>query len=476
MANNLEISIIETKTRDQKINKMVFILLLIIVSFVFIFLAIKSLLFSLVFVAILATAIVFYQKPEIGIFLIVFSTLGGQLLKLNIGRGDTGLLASDLIIPFFLFVWFLRTIFKKEEIVSTVTGPFLFVFLSIAVLSLINGLRFLNQEQAVVSSFYLLRLVSYGMLFFVAATVFKENERGIYRFKKILILTFVLFALAGIAQIIYFPNLTSWAIKYGWDPHMGRLFSTFLDPNFAGVFLTIGFIFSISLLTYAKTIESKLILTLVSALELTAIILTYSRSTYLFLFISFFVLSILRSRKLLLVGIAAIIILLILFPRALGRIQGGFSIDESAKSRFESWGNTATIIRDYPLLGVGYNSFRYAQNSYDFVKESSISRAGAGSDSSILLILVTTGIFGLLSYLIFYLLALIKTKKVFTYSNSLQKRGFALALFSILIGLIFHSIFINSLLYPAIMIPFFIILGVISPNKEDKSLNQKEGS
>jgi O-antigen ligase len=216
------------------------------------------------------------------------------------------------------------------------------------------------------------------------------------------------------------------------------------------------------LLTYAKTIENKLILTLVSALELTAIILTYSRSTYLFLFISFFVLSILRSRKLLLIGITAIIILFILFPRSFERIQGGFSIDESAKHRFKSWANTVTIIRDYPILGVGYNTYRYAQENYGFIEPETTSHAAAGSDASFLTIFATTGVLGVISFILFYLISIIKTKKIYNFSESLQKRAFGLALFPILIGLAFHSIFVNSLLYPAIMIILFVLLGLIS--------------
>ena len=443
-------------------NKIFFIFLLIIISSIFIFLAIKSLLFSLIFVVVLAVVLVFYQKPEIGIYLIIISILGGQLLKINFETGDSGLLISDILIPFFLLIWILRLVIRKEKIPSTLIGPPLFLFLSLAILSLLNGLRFFELNQIIISSFYLIRLLSYGLLFFVSATIFSRNERGIYWLKNIMIASFSLFAIIGIFQLIYFPDLSNWAYKFGWDPHIGRLFSTFLDPNFAGAFLTVGFIISLALIFYTKSIEGRIILSVTAILTLVSTILTYSRSTYLFLFISFFIFSIIKSRKLLLLGIAVLIILLLIFPRSLERIQGGFDIDESAKARFESWGNTITIIRDHPLLGVGYNSFRYAQNDYGFGDKSSISRAGAGSDSSMLLIFATTGIFGLLSYLVFYFSALIKTKKVFTYSNSPQKRAFALALFSILIGLIFHSVFVNSLFYPALMIPIFIILGLIS--------------
>ena len=277
-----------------------------------------------------------------------------------------------------------------------------------------------------------------------------------------MIAVFFIFSLLGIMQLIYFPSLLPWAGQTGWDPHIGRLFATFLDPNFAGAFLVFGFILSLSLLTYAKPIEDKIILTLVSISTLTTIILTYSRSSYLFLFVSFLILSILRSKKLLLLGVAAIIILLLIFPKSMERIEGGFSIDESAVKRFASWEKTMVIIRDHPLLGVGYNAFEPAQKSYALINIYDKSRSDTGSDSSLLTILATTGFIGLLSYLLFYLISIIKAKKIFSFSHSTTKKAFGLALVSIMIGLLFHSLFANSLLYPAMMIPLFLSLGIIS--------------
>lgn len=406
--------------------------------------------------------IVFIVRTDIGLYLVVFSLIAGQLIRIPV-ISESNVQLTDVLVVLLSSIWLIKKIILNQKIKRTMLGPFLLIFLSIALISFVNGLRFLSLEQAMVSLFYLIRLWSYAALFFIATDIFSQ-EKTIIIFKKILLFTFFAVALAGVIQVIIFPNLARWAALYGWDPHVGRLFSTFLDPNFVGAFLTFGFIFSISLLTYAKTFENRIVLILISILELISIILTYSRSTYLFLFISFLVLSIMRSKKLLLIGIVALIILMLIFPRSLDRIQGGFNIDESAKTRFKTWENTITVIRDHPLLGVGFNSFRYAQEDYSFNKEAVQSRAGAGSDSSLLFIFVTTGFFGLLSYLIFYLLALIKTKKVFNFSTLPHKRVFALTLFSILIGFLGHSIFINSLFYPALMVLFFTLLGIISVN------------
>lgn len=449
-----------TKTANK--NHLFLILALAGFSLVFLYFAITDIVLSLIFTAFFFLTIILYQKPEIGIYLILFSLLGGQLIKISLGSGESSLLLSDLIIPYFVFVWFLRVIIKKDLIISSFIGPFLFLFLTVAFISMVNGLRFLEPKQMLISAFYLFRLLSYGSLFYISASVYSQNSRGLLGFKQVIIAVFFIFSLLGIFQLIYFPSLLPWAGRAGWDPHIGRLFSTFLDPNFAGAFLTFGFIISLSLLTYAKSIEAKIILSLATLSTLTTIILTYSRSSYLFLFISFFVLSILRSKKLLLIGVAAIIILFLIFPKSIERIEGGFSIDESAVARFASWEKTMVIIRDHPLLGVGYNAFEPAQKSYALINTYSKARSDTGSDSSLLTILATTGFTGLLAYFLFYLISIIKAKKTFNFSRSTTKKAFGLALVSILIGLLFHSLFVNSLLYPAIMILLFTLLGLIS--------------
>lgn len=451
-----------TSTADKNQNHLFLILSLVGFSLLFIYFAQTNLVLSLIFTAIFFLTIVLYQKPEIGIYLILFSLLGGQLIKISLGAGESSLLLSDLIIPYFAFVWFLRIIIKRDLIISSFVGPFLFLFLAVAFISMVNGLRFLEPKQILISIFYLFRLISYGSLFYISATVYAQNDKGILRFKQVMVAVFFIFSLLGIFQLIYFPSLLPWAGKTGWDPHIGRLFATFLDPNFAGAFLTFGFIISLSLLTYAKSIEAKIILGLAALSTLTTIILTYSRSSYLFLSISFLVLSILRSKKLLLIGVAAIIILLLIFPKSIERIQGGFSIDESAVARFASWEKTMVIIRDHPLLGVGYNAFEPAQKNYALINIYEKARSDTGSDSSLLTILATTGFTGLFAYLLFYFVSIIKAKKMFSFSPPTTKKAFGLALVSIMIGLLFHSLFVNSLLYPAMMIPLFLSLGIIS--------------
>ena len=117
-------------------------------------------------------------------------------------------------------------------------------------------------------------------------------------------------------------------------------------------------------------------------------------------------------------------------PRNIDRVQ-------SAQFRVNSWQRGWEIFTHAPFLGVGYNSYRYALREYHLAPENHLATKGANSnDSSLLHILSTTGIIGLLAYLLFLasLFWPIKPEKII--------------MISALVGLIAHSFFANSLVYP----------------------------
>ena len=120
--------------------------------------------------------------------------------------------------------------------------------------------------------------------------------------------------------------------------------------------------------------------------------------------VSIFLFGIIRSRKLLFLSLIVGFLAYFMIPRIQTRVAGITDPDDSAKLRFVSWERTFTIAKDHLLLGVGFNNFRSTQEDYGFfdynIPEGG--RAGAGSDSSLLLILATTGLIGFVLYTVFY--------------------------------------------------------------------------
>jgi O-antigen ligase len=86
----------------------------------------------------------------------------------------------------------------------------------------------------------------------------------------------------------------------------------------------------------------------------------------------------------------------------------------SVLARIENYKSTLNIISKSPLIGVGYNNMCIAYNKFiGFQKLSS--HACSGSDSSILFILATTGVMGLIifTHLVLQIGDCIKNSKIY---------------------------------------------------------------
>ena len=96
----------------------------------------------------------------------------------------------------------------------------------------------------------------------------------------------VILSILGFVQLILFPDF-SFMSQYGWDPHQGRLLSTWYDPNFLGGFLGLSGVVILSrvlvFLKENKFWNNKNIILLSSwiiglVIVFGALMLTYSRS------------------------------------------------------------------------------------------------------------------------------------------------------------------------------------------------------
>jgi len=129
----------------------------------------------------------------------------------------------------------------------------------------------------------------------------------------------------------------------------------------------------------------------------------------------------------------------------------------STKARIGSTENALLIFQKNPFLGVGFNTYRYAQKRYKLVNSFNkweIDHGGAGTDNSFLFILATTGIIGITSYSFLWIKTLLLAKK------NLGKNNIAPVLIASSVGLFVDSFFINSLFYPFILAWMWIVIGL----------------
>ena len=116
-----------------------------------------------------------------------------------------------------------------------------------------------------------------------------------------------------------------------------------------------------------------------------------------------------------------------------------------------------TIFKDHPLIGVGFNSYRYAQYRYNYERPSTPNvHDASGTDNSFVFILATTGIIGFVVYMNLWFQLIKKAVAA--------KNRYSLIFLSSVVGLFVNSLFINSLFYAEIMVWMWFIASYIFEN------------
>lgn len=367
----------------------------------------------------------------------------GQLLRIppqSKSYSEIHLYLTDMAVlcasPFFVIYFRLR---NKKINWAGIRKPIL-LFFSAGLLSLLISPLALNSREYLVSGLYMIRWIFYAGLFFAVLNQPLEFKNKMMHF---LPLVGFVCAILGIIQYFILPD-TRFISDYGWDPHYYRLIGTFLDPGFLGLIL----VFSLIILTIDIFLKRNRIKQAIWVLIYLALALTYSRGSYLAYFAAMSFISWKHKAKrfflfVLILGIATIFLL----PRPGGE-STRLERESTIRLRITSWEHALIVTKDHPLLGIGFNAYRYAQREYGFMNDSvwEVSHGAPGADSSLLFILATTGIIGLLGYL-WLGVKLIKSSK----SN--------LLIWSTVIALLVHSWFQNSLFYPWIMGWMWILFG-----------------
>lgn len=356
---------------------------------------------------------------SIGLILAFFF---GQIFRLN--------LQSISIPPIDIFIVLFASINLLKHFIEHKTKPknkyFIYFLIFTWISFFINFFFF--RYPIVKPILYLIRLTSL-LSFFILPPNCGHYTKYIKAFFIISLIANLIF---GLIQYFIWPNFTYFG-ALNWDPHLYRLVSTFFDPTFTGLI----FLFFLIYLFFQKSssvgVKTKYFLL---ALTYLGIALTYSRSTFLSLFIVSLFIGLNLKKKIIpiLTGLLLIITILIL-PRQAGE---GTKLERSSsiKAKIENYQEGYKTFLSSPIIGHGYNNLFY-------VRQINIpeSHSNFGFDGSLLTILVTTGFIG-------FSLFSIASVKLFNKSSLFFQ--------SLLVSLFIHSLFANSLLYPWTLV--FLVL------------------
>lgn len=407
--------------------------------------------------------------PVYFIYILLSLLVLGEFGRVHIPFIEPDILLLDLfVLAFGLFYIGEKWITRKKIILGRLSFSF-FCFICTALISLLLQWNTVSWVEWFGGFAYLVRFCSYFIIYIIAL-----NEHVIVsRFIVILCIASFLLAFLGFIQLLLFPDFT-FMYDLGWDPHRGRLLSTWFDPNFIGGFFSYMIILFVNLLFYKqKRRIHKIFLCFLIAVLLIALIFTFSRSSYLMLLIGLFFTGIFRSPKILICGTLLFLLLMFvprvqersmeLFQSTLAYVTNSYdySLDETARLRTESWQQALELWEKQPLLGIGYNTMRYRKLNSGQITDLTI-HSGAGSDSSLLTILVTTGVIGFVLYCIVLvrIITLFPLKTCNKNTSSIMLHfatGFRIAFMSLLI----HSLFVNSLVFPYYLTIIYSIVGTI---------------
>lgn len=376
--------------------------------------------------------------------ILAFAIIAGQLIKLPLlNQGGATTLDIAVISLSLIGLFKLKFKLKNPPLFLKCAGIFIFV----AILSLILTPLHLKHQQYFISFLYTIRFsfyILFGWIIYSGAFPSIKN-----RAPSILIFSGVILAILGLLQLIFIPDLRFLTAE-GWDPHYFRTVSTFLDPNFLGGFFALTLLLQLSLRgphPWRGTWQSNLYFTLVYL----ALLTTFSRGAYLAFISGFSVYSYLnKSIKL---GIIALVLSAGLFygyanyqrsvaaPRNIDRTQ-------SAGFRFNSWQQGGALFQQAPILGAGFNSYKYALSEHHLAGSDFLNTHGSSTnDSSLLYVASTTGTLGLFAYLLF-----LATSLQFAWRSFKNKNIYGAIFIAALIGSTIQSFFANTLFYPFILI------------------------
>jgi len=338
----------------------------------------------------------------------------GQLTRLPIPHPNINLYLHDILISFIIILW----LTTKPKKLPSLAKP-IALFISACLISLILAIPRFQPQQLLVSSLYLIRWTAYAGLYFVLKD--KRIKLPLYR---LMVFSSLALAIFGLTQYLLVPDTRFLAAAH-WDDHYYRVIATLGDPAFVGIILLLGLILAITAKFPVWLYPVYLI----------PLLLTYSRSTYLSLVAAAVAYSFFKRRfKMFVFALLALAIVLTFLPRPGGE---GVKLERlaSISQRAENYREGIAIFKKSPIFGVGFNTLR-------FYRQDQVSHAAAGLDSSLLFILATTGLVGLIAYL--------------NLLKNLWRKSIAITIS--LVALLIHSFFQNTLFYPWVMIWFWILL------------------
>lgn len=401
-------------------------------------------------------------RPSIALGILSMSLVAGQIIRFPLPGQGGGILISDVALILVILAAAAHITNKKVCREVAVLGMVCTPFIVWSLYILVVHTPQYDMGDVLVGVLYWVRL-SCSILLLPALMVFARAQ------PRVLWMGFctsvVLLSLFGLAQVIALPDLSSMTVS-GWDPHKNRLVSTWLDPNLFGLFLVLCLIaVCVRGIPERNGHPHMFRLWITWALAVTLligeIILTRSRSSLgalgsiMLLGVPYIIVRQGRKSPLALFSgfaiftLVALLIVPVFHDRLLSIFVGDPTLEIRINALAAAWVHLA---QDNGFVGVGYNMYQFASHDAGLTSDFTV-HSRAGSDNSLLTLLITTGIIGVILFLIPWGYMLLQAA-----STAYTHPRILLGVASSLIAVGVHSQVVNSALYSHILITLAFVV------------------
>ena len=347
---------------------------------------------------------------DLSVFIMAAGAAVGGILVMY--RTEIGVFAAALLIPIVptviilgicavtVFSYFTKIIIVRRGSLPFKLGPlealaFLFA-LSLAYSILIS---YRPAGSFIVAATYILYI-----LFFFAAKNTLRTRKMVFGAVSLLVLSGLVVSAYGVYQQITgnFVETAAWIDDEMFVQATARIYSTLDNPNVLGKYLIFAMSITFAMLYYMKKPLHKLGILGVLGVAALCMIFTQSRGAWLGLIFAVAAFALIHDRRLLLLGILALIAMPVFMPdTVIDRFLSiGDLTDSSTNYRVNIWLASLLMIRTvWPSgIGPGEPSFRHVYQEYAFHAVEA-----PHSHNLFLQVIIDQGIFGLLLLLLLIL-------------------------------------------------------------------------
>lgn len=420
-----------------------------------------------------------------GAYVVLLATLCiGQLGRIPLISSElknAPILALDVGVGLLWLLLMLYVVRHPNAIRFEKTSLFVTLFASWSLLGIVlTASRYgLSVSQIAFSSMYTARWLFYFGVYLWLTTV--PGDDAAPQIVSRLTTAILAFAVFGIFQSAFLPDFAFMvypeAVPYHtWDIQGHRLVSTFLDPNFAGNLIGVALLLMLpAIVRRGGSLSIRFLLLLV------ALFLTASRGSVggvliggiIVLWTVGFRAGLRLLPKLAAVGLAVLFVSVVaswaagtpsILNAAIAYLHDYNKLtitDPSALDRLWSWAKDIELVVMHPITGIGFDTLGFVQDRVLGVYRSD--NASFGLDGGLLFIAALTGIVGVILYMWIMGLAVVRGIRLARDKHApTWARDVGAATVGATLMWVAQGFFVNSLLYPFLMVTFWLLWGLVT--------------